>query len=355
MSFDLLVFDPARVPNNDEDMRAWYDALVKWDHPDSNVTLARTTPALRKFYKLLAQKFPPMTPIQENAGKPASIADRLMRLFSGKKTIDTRFADDFDEARLTDYAIAKEAIYLCFAWSVSDDAIRAALDAAAEARVGSWNVSDKNSHPLRLPQQIKHLRSQLGEPPKVGITNSDLFKMLKDDGWHVRRDRDDGSRSATLIRGETVLRVFPSVRRSNKGMSIDWGEQAIPREYLKAVCEIRGEEVDFYPLTLGRGTRQEAPNITLSTAKAELDDIICRLLQKDLQAALKETASLPFSTPGNAAIRLLSAKASLGEFFELAEIRDRMKKGERQGFVPYIQVEHLERAVKVCAQIGNFS
>ena len=354
MSFDLLVFDPGRVPDEDNEMHAWYDALVKWDRPDSNVKLAQTTPALRNFYKLLAQDFPPMTPNQDDASKTASITDRLMYLFSGKKIIDPRFADDFDEAFLTEYSIAKDAIYLCFAWSASEDAIRTALDAAAKARVGFWNISEKNSYPLRLPQQIKHLRTQLGETPKVGITKADLFKMLKTDGWNVRRDRDDGSRSATLIKGQTVLRVFPSVRRSAKGVSIDWGEQAIPREYLKAVCEIQGEEVDFYPLTLGRGTRQEAPNITLSTAKAELDEIICRLLQKDLQAALEETASLPFSTPGNAAIRLLSAKACLGEFFELSDIRDRMKKGERQGFVPYIQVEHLERAVKVCAQIGNF-
>ncbi len=354
MSFDLLVFDPLRVPNEDNDMRAWYDALVKWDHPDSNVTLAQTTPALRNFCKLLAQDFPPMTPNQNFAGKPASITDRLMHLFSGKKTTDPRFADDFDEAYLTDYSIAKDAIFLCFAWSVSDDAKRTVLDAAAKSRVGFWNVSEKNSHPLRLPQQIKDLRGQLGDVPKVALTNAELFKMLKDDGWKVRRDRDDSSRSATLTTGETILRVFPSVRRSTKGVVIDWGEQAIPKVYLKAVCEIQGEKVDFYPLTLGRGTRQDAPDITLSTAKAELDEITCRLLQQDLQAALEETASLPFSTPGNAAIRLLSAKACLGEFSELSDIRDRMKKGERQGFVPYIQVEHLERAVKACAQIGNF-
>lgn len=179
--------------------------------------------------------------------------------------------------------------------------------------------------------------------------------MLKAEGWNLRRDRDDGSRSATLKTGETVLRVFPSVRRSTNGVFIDWGEQAIPREYLKAVCEILGEEVDFYPLTLGGGTRREAANITLSKAKDDLDKIIWRLLKRDLQAELEEIASLPLSTPGNAAIRLLSAKAVLGEYFELANMRDRMQKGERQGFVPYIQVEHLDRAVKVCAQIGNFS
>ncbi len=353
MSFDLLVFDPARVPDSDHDMCAWYDALVKWDHPDSNVTLAQTTPALRNFYELLALNFPPITPNQDNSSKPARITDRLIHLLSGQKTIDPRFAEDFDEARLTDYSIAKDAIYLSFAWSVSDDAIKTALDAAAETRVGFWNVSEKNSHPLRLPQQIKHLRSQLADSPNVGTTKADLFKMLKASGWNVRRDRDDGSRSATLITGETVLRVFPSVRRSTEGLSIDWGEQAIPREYLRAVCEIQGEEVDFFPLTLGRRTRQKAPNITLSRAKAELDDIVCRLLQRDLKAELEEIANLPLSTPGNAAIRLLSAKACLGEYLELSDMRDRMRKGQRQGFVPYIQVEHLDRAVKVCLQIGN--
>lgn len=157
MSFDLLVFDPARVPNDDWDMRAWYDALVKWDHPDSNVTLAQTTPALRRFYKLLAPNFPPIASNHDDASKPASIMDRLKGLFSERKTIDPRF----DEARFTDYSIAKDAIYLCFSWSVSEDATRSALDAAAEARVGFWNISERNSHPLRLPQQIKHLRSRL--------------------------------------------------------------------------------------------------------------------------------------------------------------------------------------------------
>ena len=217
-------------------------------------------------------------------------------LFSGRTPPNPRDAEDFDEARIADYSIAKDAIYLTFAWSVAEDALRAVLDAASEARVGFWNVSASDVQPIRLQRQIKDLRDLLGDVPTMELTKAALFKMLATSGWTVRRHADDGSRSATLEDGDVVFQVYPDLRRSSRGMAIDWRDNASPKPYIAAISEIQGDALAFFPVTVASGSRQEGVEVTLSDAKGELDQIVRRLRQRDLQAEMREVAQLPLST-----------------------------------------------------------
>lgn len=290
-------------------------------------------------------------PIREEG----SLARLIGRLLTGKRQPESArgLPEDFDEACFTDYSFGKDAIYMCFAWSVSEPALHATIDAALRSHVGLYYVSANNARPLRKRKDLIALKSQILLTPAPKFTKADLFRILKEDGWIVTRDPDDGSRSATRVEEDKVFRLFPHISNTSDGTCIEWGEGVVPLKYLNAISVIADKPHNFYPVKIHNSTRLERKNLTNEVAKAELDDIVAKLREEDLTAALNETANLPLSSPGNAPLRLLAAKACRGEYFDLCELRDKMKSGDRQGFVPYIKSEHLERAVKACVQVNE--
>lgn len=67
-----------------------------------------------------------------------------------------------------------------------------------------------------------------------------------------------------------------------------------------------------------------------------------------MDGLLDDVLKLSTSTPGNAPLRLLAAMACRGKFFDLVEMRNKMKEGHRMGFAPYIQ--HSARAFGTCVR-----
>lgn len=359
MSFDLLVFDPRLAPTKDEEFIDWYRSLVRWDQPEDNFDPKTSSPSLQNFFFHLSKTHPSMRWSDTVADKPTrkegSLARLIGHLFRWKRQPESarELPEDFDEACFADYSFSKDAIYIGFAWSVSEQALHATIDAALRARVGFYYVSANNARPIRRRQDLIALKNQILPAPTPKFTKADLFKILKEDGWLVTRDTDDGSRSATRVEEDKVFQLFPRISHTCDGTSIDWGEGVVPLKYLDAISVIDDKTYNFYRLKFQNGTRIERKNLTREVAKLELDDIVAKLREEDLTAALHETANLPLSSPGNSPLRLLAAKACKGAYFDLCEMRDKMKSGNRQGFVPYIKTEHLERAVKACVQLNE--
>ncbi|TRD13893.1 DUF6990 domain-containing protein [Palleronia caenipelagi] len=359
MSFDLLVFDSRLAPTKDEEFEDWYRSLVRWDQPEDNFDPKTSSPPLQNFFDHLGKTFPSMGWSNTGAHKPirkeGSLARLTRRLFRWKRQPESagELPEDFDEACFADYSFSKDAIYICFAWSVSEQALHATIEAALRARVGFYYVNANNARPIRRRQDLIALKNQILSASTRKFAKADLFKLLKEDGWLVTRDADDGSRSATRVEEDKVFQLFPRISHTSDGTTIDWGESVVPLKYLDAISVINDKTYNFYPLKFQNGTRLERKNLTREVARLELDVIVAKLREEDLSVALHETANLPLSSPGNAPLRLLAAKACRGEYFDLCEMRDKMKSGNRQGFVPYIKTEHLERAVKACVQLNE--
>ena len=98
---------------------------------------------------------------------------------------------------------------------------------------------------------------------------------------------------------------------------------------------------------------QTAAQLTLRDAKHGLGEVLDAARKVDLDGLLDDVLKLPTSAPGNAPLRLLAAMACKGKFFDLMEMRNKMKAGHRMGFVPYIQLEHLERALDACRSVSD--
>lgn len=158
MSYDLLVFDPAVAPRERTEFMIWYEQLVKWEEDRDYNSPVGVTGNLKNFYENMREEFPPMNgpdaydfdqpspPIPEP--KPKGIP-------LGSNTMSSSPPVAFNEALISDYCIAGNAIYIAFAWSVSDLAYNRVFNTALTTGVGFFNVSANNGEILHDPGQFK--------------------------------------------------------------------------------------------------------------------------------------------------------------------------------------------------------
>ena len=122
MSYDLMVFETTKAPTNREEFLSWYDELTEWAEDHSYNDSSVTSPALKNWYDDMLQFFPAL-----NGPDGVSLEE-----------LDT----DADLAsRASDYCIARDAIYVAFAWSQADSAYAVMKDLAEKHGLGFFDVS----------------------------------------------------------------------------------------------------------------------------------------------------------------------------------------------------------------------
>src|ERR1700722_13358516 len=137
MSYDLMVFEPEAAPRKHAAFMAWYEKLTKWDEGHGYNDPTVTTPRLRAWMEEMQKMFPSMNgPEAENA-------------FDG-------------DGVLSDYTIARQAIYAGFAWSKAVAAAAEAERLAVKHGVGFFDVSSPNEEvwmPLPDRMSLVHKKS----------------------------------------------------------------------------------------------------------------------------------------------------------------------------------------------------
>ena len=117
MSYDLMVFDPAAVPIDREAFLAWYDSGHSGEELFDPSRSEFSTPNLRSWLEEMLKTFPALN-------GPYSQIDL-----------------DFDDPHLTEYAINRTNIYVCFAWSLAESAYNAVISLAEKHRLAFFDVS----------------------------------------------------------------------------------------------------------------------------------------------------------------------------------------------------------------------
>ncbi|WP_127112476.1 hypothetical protein [Shimia sediminis] len=157
MSYDLLVFDPKIAPRDRTDFMSWYGNLTKWEEQRDYNSPIGMTGNLPMFFEQLRQEFPPMNgpfayEFDQAGPKPASFWQKLFRAKQPSTT-----PEPFNEALVTDYSLAENAIYMAFAWSVSDQAYNRVFNTALSTGVGFFDVSANNGAILHDAGQFEDL------------------------------------------------------------------------------------------------------------------------------------------------------------------------------------------------------
>jgi len=158
-----MVFDPEFAPRERQKFMAWYSAVTKWGGERDYNSPENMTGNLRLFYDKLRAEFPPMNgpyaydfdqpaqPIFEQ--KPKGFWSNIFR----KTPQPKRHEPAFNEAFVTDYTLAENAIYMCFAWSISEQAYNRVVNTALSTGVGFFNVSENDGEILHDAHQFDDL------------------------------------------------------------------------------------------------------------------------------------------------------------------------------------------------------
>ncbi|MFE6077330.1 hypothetical protein ACFVQB_22970 [Paenibacillus sp. NPDC057886] len=128
MSYDLMVFDPAKAPVDKASFMRWYGEQTKWSEDHSYSDIKVSSEQLQRFYEELVLTFPSM-----------NVDDDVFEAMEEAGT----------DNRLTEYSLGKEVIYAAFAWSVAEDAYKVMRELARKHNVGFFDVSGSDGEIIR--------------------------------------------------------------------------------------------------------------------------------------------------------------------------------------------------------------
>lgn len=122
MSYDLMVFDVNKAPKTKTEFLEWYKEGTDWKEGNLYDDITISTPSVQQWYYEMIKNYPPMN------GK-FSPTDEELEEIEGL------------EERMTDYSISDSFIYMCFAWSVAEEAYETTVRLAAEYGLGVFDLS----------------------------------------------------------------------------------------------------------------------------------------------------------------------------------------------------------------------
>ena len=125
MSYDLMVFNKNKKFENRDEFMAWYDELTEWGEEVDYDDYKHTTTELQNFFMEIKEDFPPL---------------------NGEFAPDDDVLDELEEQGIyaPDYCIAKEAIYIAFAWSNAEQAYQKVRELANKNNLAFFDVSGDN-------------------------------------------------------------------------------------------------------------------------------------------------------------------------------------------------------------------
>lgn len=122
MSYDLMVFEKTKAPNNKIEFMKWYEEQVQWNEEHNYDSIELSSDNLKNWFMDMIKIFPPMN------GEFAPDDDVIEN-------------DEELENHLSDYCIGKDVVYIAFAWSVAEEAYDSMLKLALKHNVGFFDVS----------------------------------------------------------------------------------------------------------------------------------------------------------------------------------------------------------------------
>lgn len=128
MSYDLMVFDPAKAPDDKASFMRWYGEQTKWSEAHTYSDTKVSSEQLQRFYEELVLTFPSM-----------NVDDDVFEAMEEAGT----------DNRLTEYSLGKEVIYAAFAWSVAEEGYNMMRELAMKHNVGFFGVSGSDGEIIR--------------------------------------------------------------------------------------------------------------------------------------------------------------------------------------------------------------
>lgn len=178
------------------------------------------------------------------------------------------------------------------------------------------------------------------------MTEAEAISILEKNGWSCEIDEVE-DRSCTLAVNDKVVRIFPTIGRRSDHFRVTFMPSVSSKEFSEVVSFIFGEGVKYDPVIVSNELPEKLPEL--------LDADILRLAERavtwanaqSLEAGLTAYRNLPKDAKGAMPLRHLAALAIAGDVGRLEGYKKSFDEGDRLGFVPYITVDMVDRAILI--------
>lgn len=177
------------------------------------------------------------------------------------------------------------------------------------------------------------------------MKTKDVKPILKSYGWRVMRD-EVGDEFAEFTLSDRTVSIGYIARQLIKEQLLNFSPSVTNDAFYKASAYIRGIKDGYSIISAWSGIEVRASEITEAHVRQLSDEAIAWAQAQDLEKGLSDLAALPTTCTGTRPILHLAALAVLGKIDQIRSYQASFEAGDRLGFVPYINKDFIDRAVK---------
>lgn len=177
------------------------------------------------------------------------------------------------------------------------------------------------------------------------MDKNDIVSVLVKNNWETYKD-EVGDLVATSKVGSVIVEVIPRLKL-RATPSLFMSNSVSTYEFSFATSFINGEPYSFYGLKNGVPFRYTGEDFSSEIFLEALDKIKVWALTVGIAAELKLKRELPTDSPGTGSLLHLASLAINKEIAILEGYHASFKQGDRLGFIPYINIQHILRALKL--------
>lgn len=178
------------------------------------------------------------------------------------------------------------------------------------------------------------------------VTLSELVSVLCGAGWSAGRD-EVGDIQCIFRLPDRQVQVIPSVSRRAEHFRIAFMPSVSTREFSDVVGAIVGSREGHAPIICMAEVPQKIESPKATDILSASEKILALARSEGIGRGLEAYRRLPVSAKGALPLRHLAALALGRGVGTLDSYRVAFEQGERPGFVPYITLEMIERALRI--------
>ncbi|MCQ0970248.1 hypothetical protein MLD63_07415 [Paracoccus sp. TK19116] len=182
------------------------------------------------------------------------------------------------------------------------------------------------------------------------MKKKEFIAELKSLGW--TQQRTDGETFYRYAKDDRLIDVNPTIRPMVGRTMVAPGVSVTTEAFIAATDAVSGKNEGGYPLVVP-WPPQDGVYVTQLDAEvvAEISQqSIDWGMAQDLDAALASMCAYATDEPGSRPLLHLAALALAGETEKLESYRQSFEAGDRLGFVPYIDIGYIERALALAKE-----
>lgn len=176
------------------------------------------------------------------------------------------------------------------------------------------------------------------------MKQTELIHSLESLGWSIAKD-EVGDKVATFHLTDRIAYSIPRIQKISSGFVLRMRESFSTERFNHALSYISDEASSYHSMKTKFGNDYRSPSFTIADVERIAKLTSEWASQQNIEFELEKKRSLPTNSAGNLPIQHLGALALRQDTKILSKYYEAFKRGDRMGFVPYIQQNHIERAL----------